>query len=139
METSAQLAIRLTEAVAGNAGNTFAGRRVAINVTHKNIFIEVHADRCMATNTEIAVGGLAELQDCPVHCIEYRAQLRVGVLGYRPFAVMFRVAVTTGGSRRKVVVVKHSLVRGARIDYLLCRCRRSYTKYDERHENQWVH
>ena len=62
---------------------------------------QVHPDRGVAADAEVAVRAVRQLSDLRLHRVEDRAELGVGVGRDRPLAVDLPVARGAGGRRRK--------------------------------------
>ena len=99
---AADLAVGNRPAVANDAGNAFPRDRMPVHAGHKNIFIHVQPDRCVATHTKVTVGPVGQDIDLALHRIIYGADDRVRVRRHRPFFVVDRMAgfaTRCGGNR----------------------------------------
>ena len=93
------LIVVLVDAVADDAGDAFPGRRVAFQVGNERVLAEVGADLIVATQAEVSVGAVGEFVDLVVERKIDGAELRIGVLGDRPFFVLLGMAGAAGRRR----------------------------------------
>ena len=100
-QPAADLSVRLVLPVTDDAGDSFLGRRMPVEVRLEGGFAQVHPDRGVAADAEVAVRAVRQLSDLRLHRVEDRAELGVGVGRDRPLAIDVPVARGAGGSRRK--------------------------------------
>ena len=121
-QPAADLSVRLVLPVTDDAGDAFLRRRVPVEVRLEGGLAQVHPDRGVAANAEVAVRAVRQLSDLRLHRVEDRAELGVGVGRDRPLAVDLPVARGAGGRRRKPLFGEE---RGVRIlEFLRLRGRR---------------
>jgi hypothetical protein len=110
-ETSTDFSVIFVYPVAYDTRHTLPRRWVAIDIGHEQRFTQVHAHGRVTPDAEIAVGPVGPFEDCSVHGVKHGAHLGVRMGGYRPLAIMARVASGALGCGRVEVIDHDSLVR----------------------------
>ena len=91
LDPAADLTVRLFDAMTDNAGDSFSGNRMSIQVAVEYLLSSLHAHGRVTADAEITVGPVGQLKDSPVHRVEDGTELSIGVGRNRPLAVLSRV------------------------------------------------